>query len=369
MAACSSNNQKFTIIGNINGMPQQTVVLEQINANDVITVIDSERSSSDGHFELSAATTEPSLYRLHFNQGKFILLSITNGNVKVSADWNKIEEYKVEGSPSSAQLKAFIVSTRTYLNDFNTMSIVLDTLKARGNDSVLQCAMKDRQDMGEKFTRYIERYADTTPYEPNVVFAARILNPAVEAPFIDAMAQSLNKRFPNTKMSHDFNEYWTKVSAKYKAAQPAKSKVSTETGQLAPDLNLPTADGKMIALSSLRGKYVLLDFWASWCAPCRQENPNVVAAYNKYKDQNFTVYSVSLDNNKEQWMKAIKDDELVWPTHVSDLKGWASDAAKTYSIQSIPSNVLIDPKGNIIARNLRGSQLEEMLQAAIKPAP
>ena len=105
---------------------------------------------------------------------------------------------------------------------------------------------------------------------------------------------------------------------------------------------------------------MLVDFWASWCGPCRKENPNVVAAYNKYKGDNFTILGVSLDTKKDKWLEAIKDDELAW-LHVSDLKGWESIAARTYSVMSIPTNFLVDPNGNIIARDLRGEELDAKL--------
>ena len=130
-------------------------------------------------------------------------------------------------------------------------------------------------------------------------------------------------------------------------------------------MNLPDLNGNMVSLSSFKGKYVLLDFWASWCGPCRGENPNVVAAYERFKGNNFTILGVSLDNKKDAWEQAIKEDGLTW-TQVSDLKGWSSSAATLYAVQSIPSNFLIDPTGKIIARNLRGSELEEMLQQILK---
>jgi peroxiredoxin len=136
-------------------------------------------------------------------------------------------------------------------------------------------------------------------------------------------------------------------------------------GGKALDFTLNTPEGKPVSLSSFRGKYVLLDFWASWCGPCRMENPHVVAAYHKFKDKNFTVLGVSLDNNKERWIDAIQRDGLVW-THVSDLKGWASDAARLYGVNAIPQNYLIGPDGTILAKNLRGPQLEEKLLEILK---
>jgi peroxiredoxin len=132
-------------------------------------------------------------------------------------------------------------------------------------------------------------------------------------------------------------------------------------GQPAPEIALPNPDGQIVKLSSMKGKYVLVDFWAKWCGPCRQENPNVVRAYNKYKDKGFTVFGVSLDRSREDWLKAIKEDGLTW-THVSDLKYWQSEAAKTYNITGIPFSVLLDPNGVIIAKNLRGAALDAKLE-------
>lgn len=135
-----------------------------------------------------------------------------------------------------------------------------------------------------------------------------------------------------------------------------------EVGDKAPDIALPNVDGEIIKLSSLRGKVVLLDFWASWCGPCRRENPNVVKAYEKYKDEGFIVYSVSLDRNKASWEKAILQDGLVWDTHVSDLKHWQSEGAATYKVTGIPMAFLIDQNGVIIGKNLRGRSLDQKLE-------
>ena len=136
-------------------------------------------------------------------------------------------------------------------------------------------------------------------------------------------------------------------------------------GGIAPEINEMSPDGKKIALSSLRGKYVLLDFWAAWCGPCRQENPNVVAAYEKYKAKGFTVYGVSLDDDKNAWLKAIEKDKLTW-ANVSDLKKWSSEIGKLYAVKGIPMNFLLDKDGKIIAKNLRGKALEDKLAEVLK---
>lgn len=148
--------------------------------------------------------------------------------------------------------------------------------------------------------------------------------------------------------------------------------VGVNIGNQAPDLAFNSPEGKEIRLSSLRGQVVLLDFWASWCRPCRMENPNVVSAYKKYSKakfknaQGFTIYNVSLDMKREAWVDAIKKDGLEWENHVSDLGGWGSQPAAIYGVQSIPANYLLDAKGVIIAKNLRGPALEAELEKLVK---
>ncbi len=161
-------------------------------------------------------------------------------------------------------------------------------------------------------------------------------------------------------------------SQKDKKPTASKITIGTEIGNKAPELKYKNPDGKELSLSSLKGKIVLIDFWASWCAPCRRENPIIVAAYKKYRDKKFkngkgfAVYSVSLDKSLDMWKKAIIQDSLIWEHHVSDLQYWNSEPAKLYGVKGIPTNWLIDGNGIIIAKNLRGAALEQALEAIIK---
>lgn len=167
--------------------------------------------------------------------------------------------------------------------------------------------------------------------------------------------------------------YAKRYSEKYRESEPAaaahldnlvKMQFSTGLGAEAPDFTMNQLDGTPLALSELRGKVVLVDFWASWCGPCRRENPNVVAAYKKYKEKGFDVLGVSLDKNKDRWQAAIEKDGLVW-NHVSDLKGWANSAAAKYGVRSIPATFLLDAEGKIIGKNLRGAALEAKLEEVL----
>jgi thiol-disulfide isomerase/thioredoxin len=185
------------------------------------------------------------------------------------------------------------------------------------------------------------------------ITAAELLDPDQDFASYEKLANSLQKNYPESGFAKSFINRVEQMKA-------------TAVGALAPEINLPTPDGKNIPLSSLRGKVVLIDFWASWCGPCRAENPNVVKLYQAKKDQGFDIYSVSLDKDKNAWIKAIEKDGLTWPSHVSDLGYWNSSVVKQYGFQGIPFTVLVDREGKIVAKGLRGQQLEEAVTEFLK---
>jgi len=236
--------------------------------------------------------------------------------------------------------------------------------------SVTGNAQRSIMRLDAAFNAFVVNFVEKHPKSPSTFLALSFLDPNNQLDIIKKVEQAISVSMYNSPLHIDIlNKIGQLESQKQindaQLLEQEKTMGHLKNGNTAPEINLPSHKGGNISLSSLKGKVVLIDFWASWCVPCRQENPNVVRMYNKYKDKGFTVYSVSLDKDKTKWLNAIQQDGLIWQNHVSDLKFWQSVAAQAYGITSIPFTILIDKDGKIIDKNLRGTQLEEKLKEIV----
>ena len=208
---------------------------------------------------------------------------------------------------------------------------------------------------------------DSFSYAIGIDISTQLSNQGIKDLNLDALSQAFNDAFKGNSKLISNEQAGNVIQQKFQELSQKKAQEPKigDIGTVIPDFEQNDADGKPVNIKSFRGKYVLIDFWASWCGPCRGENPNVVTAYKKYSSKNFTVLGVSLDKSKDPWIQAINNDGLTW-THVSDLKGWTNAVAQKFGINSIPQNFLIDPNGVIIGKNLRGPDLDAKLESIIK---
>jgi peroxiredoxin len=368
LAGCAGEKEKgeFKIEGHLSNLPLGTVVLEELTLDNVKTVDSSNVKDASGKFTLKGMVAEQGLYRIRFNNGKFILLALDAGDMKVNGDMDKLEDLKISGSEATSELQQF-------MNDISKQSVALtadmrklDSLHGSAPDSVFQPQVAAFQKKEKDFEEGFFIMADKTKNPANAVFAISQVSKGEAILEHKQVIANLTKRFPKNMLVKSMTDKIAELQ-KNQGGGDAGSEEPTavKVGQVAPDFTLPDPSGKMISLSSFRGKYVLVDFWASWCGPCRQENPNVVKAYQQFKGKNFTILGVSLDKTKDKWQEAIKADGLAW-NHVSDLKFWESAVVPLYGINAIPTNFLLDPQGKIIAANLRGQALEEKLKEVLK---
>ncbi len=322
----------FNINATISGYPDGTTVdflNGQTGATEMTTVL------KDGKFNFTGKLEQPDFKIILFNkQPPFITLFLDNSNINITGKKETIDKSIVTGSEAHAAFHKFNTSLEPYQSAFfenaeydsainaNALRVITEFVNANTNSFITPFAVIRYNQIADDIFKTEELY---------------------------------NKMTPAVQMSG---------MGQYIGQQIAEGKVNG-VGTTLADFSQPDTSGIAVKLSSLRGNYVLVDFWASWCGPCRQENPNLVAAYNKYKSKKFTVLGVSLDKAKPAWVDAIYADGLTW-THISDLQGWQNAVAQQFQIFSIPQNYLIDPDGKVIGKNLRGAALDRKLAKVLK---
>lgn len=309
----------------------------------------------DGTFRFEEEGKDhPTLFALQNSEKDLPLLLILKAGDSVSLE-GTFEDFpiaKIQGSKQSEDMMAYQKASYPYLQEAKGLNQRASTLMSNNDMEGITKLQEEARLLSEKMMTEASNFIKK---HPNSIASAFVL---------------LNQM--QTTAPADLNELYSLLSDEVKDSYYGKSahyaiqkSLVTAIGSEAPDFTLKDEDGKEVALSSFKGQYVLVDFWAAWCGPCRRENPNLVQTYQDFKDKNFTVLGVSLDQSRDRWLEAIEQDKLMW-TQVSDLKGWASEAAALYSITSIPANFLLSPSGKIIAKNLRGEALRMKLQEVLQ---
>jgi peroxiredoxin len=350
LLSCGSNASTkggFIVRGKIVNSTEKTITLNELTPKGLI-LLDTATIAADGSFELNGKVGEKTFAMINFPKGAVLMVIDSLTDMMLSIDANTPDQFGVKGSEDTEQLRKLLEVNNKYMQGMRA----LEAKYAQYNTSVPSAAMQqqirseyDSIMLGRK--NEIQQFVFTGKPNISAYFATNFLTAEADFSFFDKVDKQFYSLFSSSKYAREHH-------------QRVETLRKTAIGETAPDIVLPDPFGKSVALSSLRGKYVLVDFWASWCKPCRIENPNVVRMYNRFKTKGFDVYSVSLDDNKEAWMKAINDDKLLW-THVSDLKKWNASVVSSYNIESIPFTVLLDREGKIVAKNLRGAELEKKL--------
>lgn len=347
--------QDFTISGYSKHFQPNDKVYLEIPGTQPLIILDSATVGADKRFTFKRKEMdEGTVYQLNLAKTQRLIVLIEGGEtIEVTVDDKDKSKVNVTGSKNN-DYYAQLTSEFKKMQETGAKWQDEYAKAEKKNDAPKMAKIReDFEKLSGDYTAKVKAMIPEMGASLAALFATNFLNPETEMETILALAQKFEKERPNMKQGKIF-------------VGNAKRMRGIQIGDEAPEISLNSTAGQPVNLTSLRGKVVLIDFWASWCGPCRMENPNVVRVYNRFKEKGFEIYSVSLDRDKNAWVNAIAKDGLIWSSHVSDLKYWQSVAAQAYGVNAIPATFLLDKDGKVIAKNLRGEALEKKLEEVLR---